>query len=389
MSGWLQNCFLHVCDNWITIWTCGGTWTVGCFGTIVSQLPLETICAIKSFIPSPVLSQQSRTSAHPEEKIYIKSLSGSSPAQDTRVLSAAKTLAQYSITFFGFIKPQGRLLISISPLNTQTYFPLKTLIFASLSTPSYTAVSIIITLYKRPRTESGYLSMFAWPHFLPGEHQNNLKGLHLVHMGWHTLVISGTHCHPKGNDAGDKEKGFMLKVSCRVLALVLLFQIFNSTRVLHSWWWGTQLCQCPGFAQREACRKARGSIHSPRATAADKPAPTQSQASDMALVRLLSLACLFSGGPVAALWFSWFLTDLAGFHCSSVLLAGRTTKSGGFMCPGTHAGAGRKASFQGEEVFADRCLCLKCPCVFRPWSIGAWEHSALGTCILLSPGYVK
>lgn len=115
----------------------------------------------------------------------------------------------------------------------------------------------------------------------------------------------------------------------------------------------------------------------------------ESQASDSPLVRLFSSACLSSGGPVAALWLSWFLTDLASFYRSSVLLAGRTTKSGGFMCPNTHAGAVRKASFQGEEVFADRCLCLKCPCVFRPWSIGAWEHSALGTSILLSPGYVK
>lgn len=137
MSGWLQNCSLHVCDNWITIWAYKGTWSVGRFGTILSQLPLETICAIKSFIPSPVLSWQSCSSAHPEEKIYIKSLSGSSPAQDTCALSAAKTSVQYSTTFFGFIKPQGRLVISISPLNTQTYFPLKTLIFASLSTPSY------------------------------------------------------------------------------------------------------------------------------------------------------------------------------------------------------------------------------------------------------------
>lgn len=159
---------------------------------------------------------------------------GSSPAQDARVLSAPKASVQYSTTFFGFIKPQGRLVISISPLNVQTYFPLKALIFASLSTPSYTAVSIIIALCKRPRTGSGYLSMFACPRFLPGEHQNNLTGPHLVHVGWHTLVISDARCHPKGNNAGDREKGFMLKVSYRVLALVLFFQIFNSTCVLHS-----------------------------------------------------------------------------------------------------------------------------------------------------------
>lgn len=292
MSGWLQNCFLHVYDNWITICACEGAWNVGYFGTIPSQLPLETICAIKSFIPSTVLSRQSRTSAHPEGKIYIKSSSGSSPAQDTCALSAAKTSVQYSTTFFGFIKPQGRLVISISPLNTQTYFPLKTLIFASLSTPSYTTVSIIITLYKRPRTGSGYLSMFACPRFLPREHQNNLTGSHLVHVGWHTLVSSGARCHPKGNDAEDREKGFSLKVSYRVLALVLFFQISNSTCVLHSRWWGTQLCQCPGFAQREACRKAGGSIHSPRATAADKPAPTRR-------VRLLTRPlCSFSHRPV-------------------------------------------------------------------------------------------
>lgn len=268
MSGWLQNRFLRVCHNSIIVCACEGTWSVGYFGTILSQLPSETICAIKSFIPSTVLSWQPHTSAHPEEKIYIKSLSGSSPAQDARVLSAAKTSVQYSTTIFGFIKPQGRLVISISPLNTQTYFPLKTLIFASLSTPSYTAVSIIITLYKRPRTGSGYLSMFVCPHFLPGEHQNNLTGPHLAHVGWHTLVSSGARCHPKGNDAGDREKGFMLKVSHRILALELFFEILNSTRVLHSRWWGTQLCQCPGFAQREACRKAGGSMHSPRAAAA-------------------------------------------------------------------------------------------------------------------------
>lgn len=213
-------------------------------------------------------------------------------------MSAAKTSLQYSTTFFGFIKPQVRLVISISPLNIQTYFPLKTLIFASLSTPSYTAVSIIITLYKRPRTGSGYLSMFACPRFLPGEHQNNLTGPHLVHVGWHTLVISGARCHPEGNNAGDREKG---KVSYRVLTLVLCFQIFISIFVLQSRWWGTQLCQCPGFAQRGECRKAGECIHSPRATAADKPAPTQSQASDSAFVQLLLLACLFSGGPVAAL----------------------------------------------------------------------------------------
>lgn len=237
--------------------------------------------------------------------------------------------------------------------------------------PPRTAVSIIITLYKRPRTGSGYLSMFAWPRFLPGEHQNNLTGPHLVHVGCHTLVICGARCHPKGSDAGDREKRFMLKVSYKVLALVLFFQVFNSTHVVHSRWWGTQLCQCSGFAQREARRKAGGSIHSLRATAADKHAPTQKVSSGSALVWLLSLACLFSGGPVAPLWLSWFLTDLAGFYCSSVLLAGRTTKSGGFMCPDTHAGAVRKASFQEEEVFADRGLCLKCPCVFRPWSIGA------------------
>lgn len=209
-----------------------------------------------------MLSWQSHTSAHPEEKIYIKFLSSSSPAQDARVLSAARTLLQYSTTFFGFIKLQGRLVISISPLNTQTYFPLKTLIFASLSTPSYTTVSIIITLYKRPRTGSGYLSMFACPRFLPREHQNNLTGPRLVHVGWHTLVICGARCHPKGKDAGDREKVFLLKVSYRILALMLFFQILNSTCALHSRWWGTQLCQCPGFAQREACREAAGSIHS-------------------------------------------------------------------------------------------------------------------------------
>lgn len=92
----------------------------------------------------------------------------------------------------------------------------------------------------------------------------------------------------------------------------------------------------------------------------------KTRASDLALVRLLLSACLFSGGPVAALSLSLFLTDLAGFYCSPVLLAGRTTKSGGFMCPNTHAGAVREGSSRGEEVFADRCLCLKCPCVFRP-----------------------
>lgn len=83
------------------------------------------------------------------------------------------------------------------------------------------------------------------------------------------------------------------------------------------------------------------------------------------------------------------VSNWPGKFCSPVLLAGRTTKSGGFMCPDTHAGAVREGSSRGEEVFADRCLCLKCPCVFRPWSIGAWEHSALGKSILLSPGYVK
>lgn len=137
----------------------------------------------------------------------MRSLSGSSPAQPARVSSAARTSLQHSTTFFGSIEPQGRLVISISPLNTQTYFPLKTLILASLSTPSYTAVSIIIPLYKRPRTGSGYLSMFACPAFLPREHQNNPTAPHLVHVGWHTLVISGARCHPEGSDAGDRQKG--------------------------------------------------------------------------------------------------------------------------------------------------------------------------------------
>jgi len=44
------------------------------------------------------------------------------------------------------------------------------------------------------------------------------------------------------------------------------------------------------------------------------------------------------------------------------------------MCPGSRTEAASKASSRGEEVFANRCLCLKCPCVFRPRSIRAREH---------------
>lgn len=102
MSGWLQNCFLHVCDNSNIVCACRGTWSVGYFGTILSQLPLETICAVKSFIPSTVLSWQSHTSAHLEEKIYIKSLRGSSPSTGRSCLVCAQGVGtiQYHLLWF-------------------------------------------------------------------------------------------------------------------------------------------------------------------------------------------------------------------------------------------------------------------------------------------------
>lgn len=81
----------------------------------------------------------------------------------------------------------------------------------------------------------------------------------------------------------------------------------------------------------------------------------------------------FSGGSSAALSLSWFLTDLAGFYCS-LPACWQNNKVWEIYASRLPHRSCEQSLLLRRGSFCWQML-LKCPCVFRPWSIRALELS--------------